>query len=103
MLDDDLGELRTAEEFLDYFGVTYDPTAMSVNRLRILKRFHDYIQGPSLPLTDDERRATYAALMEQAYADCLCRAEPLPPPAEDGDGGRPAVNVSFVPLSDVLM
>ncbi len=58
--DDDLRELRTAEEFLDYFGIIHDPDVVAVNRLR-------YLQAPSLPLLDDERRDVYAALLERAY------------------------------------
>ena len=40
---DDLAELGSAEEFLDYFGITFDVRIVQVNRLHILQRFHDYL------------------------------------------------------------
>ena len=36
-------ELVSAEDFLDYFAVPYDPAVVHVNRLHILQRFHDYL------------------------------------------------------------
>ena len=45
---DDLENLESAEEFLDYFGLEYDAGIVQVNRLHILQRFHDYLtKGPS--------------------------------------------------------
>lgn len=39
----DLEDLSSAEDFLDYFDVTYDAGVVHVNRLHILQRFHDYL------------------------------------------------------------
>jgi hypothetical protein len=39
----DLDELESAEDFLNYFGVAFDPAVVHVNRLHILQRFHDYL------------------------------------------------------------
>ena len=36
-------DLVSAEDFLDYFAVPYDPAVVHVNRLHILQRFHDYL------------------------------------------------------------
>ena len=33
----DLQELSSAEDFLEYFGIAYDPSVVQVNRLHILK------------------------------------------------------------------
>jgi len=41
----DLDELESAEDFLDYFGVAYEPSVVHVNRLHILQRYHDYLSG----------------------------------------------------------
>jgi|GEM_PF-4347214 len=100
MLDDDLRELRTAEEFLDYFGVEYDPQVVQVNRLRLLKRFHDYIETGAMPSLDHLRRETYARLLDKAYQDCR---KPRPAPVMVEEGGAAGMSVSFVPLTDVLM
>ena len=41
--EDDLADLSSAEEFLDYFGITFDARVVQVNRLHILQRYHDYL------------------------------------------------------------
>jgi nitrogenase-stabilizing/protective protein len=40
---DELAELASAEEFLDYFGIPFDARVVQVNRLHILQRYHDYL------------------------------------------------------------
>ncbi|MGD8907835.1 MAG: nitrogenase-stabilizing/protective protein NifW [Chromatiales bacterium] len=68
--DLDMDELISAEDFLDYFEVDYDPSVVHVNRLHILQRFHDYIDGvETMPEDDDEKRAIYAGLLNSAYSD----------------------------------
>ena len=61
---DDLADLESAEDFLDYFEVTYDPQVVHVNRLHILQRFHNYLEAlaaAGVPGPDE-------------YRDCLTRA-----------------------------
>ena len=41
--EDDLEDLVSAEDFLEYFQVPYEASVVHVNRLHILQRFHDYI------------------------------------------------------------
>jgi len=41
--EDDLAELSSAEDFLDYFRIPYDAAMVQVNRLHILQRYHDYL------------------------------------------------------------
>lgn len=66
-LAEDLADLESAEDFLDYFGVAYDPGIVHVNRLHILQRFHDYLgkQEQSLAPT----HAAYRASLARAYDD----------------------------------
>lgn len=66
-------ELSAAEEFLEFFGVAFDPKAIEVNRLHILQRFHDYIEARKAEMPEDEsgQRTFYRALLEQAYQDFL--------------------------------
>lgn len=69
-LEDDLEELASAEDFLEYFGVAYEPAVVQVNRLHILQRFHDYLEAAEeLPGGAEERTALYRLLLETAYTD----------------------------------
>lgn len=69
-LDLDLEELSSAEDFLDYFGIAYDPAVVHVNRLHILQRFHDYLDGVErMPDTEAEKRSIYAGMLNSAYTD----------------------------------
>ncbi|MGB5277962.1 MAG: nitrogenase-stabilizing/protective protein NifW [Gammaproteobacteria bacterium] len=66
----DMDELTSAEDFLDYFEIGYDPSVVHVNRLHILQRFHDYIeQAGELPENEDELREVYRGLLSSAYED----------------------------------
>jgi nitrogenase-stabilizing/protective protein len=70
-LDDELQDLSSAEDFLEYFGVAYDQKVVQVNRLHILQRFHDYLAqaGEVLPEADEPRREVYKRLLARAYQD----------------------------------
>lgn len=69
-LDEALEDLVSAEDFLDYFDVSYDPSIVQVNRLHILQRFHDYLGRYVAPDADeDTRRHQYQAWLTQAYQD----------------------------------
>jgi nitrogenase-stabilizing/protective protein len=64
-------DLVSAEDFLDYFGVSYDPSVVHVNRLHILQRFHDYLskQATNLPPEEESQRGIYRLWLERAYQD----------------------------------
>lgn len=68
LLEDDLSDLVSAEDFLDYFEIPYEQSMVHVNRLHILQRFHDYMAafqaGGKRP-----GHADYAAALQRAYAD----------------------------------
>lgn len=70
-LDEDLQDLGSAEDFLQYFEVPYDQGVVHVNRLHILQRFHDYLAQAHdvLPAADQLRRAAYRKLLARAYQD----------------------------------
>ena len=59
-----------AEEFLDFFGIRYEPAVVNVNRLHILKRFRQYLQIEEISV-ENEELATQAmrTLLERAYQD----------------------------------
>lgn len=69
-LDDALAELCSAEDFLDYFGIAYDPAVVQVSRLHILQRFHDYLaHNPAPGGGDGERHAHLHRYLHLAYLD----------------------------------
>ncbi|MBY0430358.1 MAG: nitrogenase-stabilizing/protective protein NifW, partial [Rhodospirillales bacterium] len=66
-----LSKLSSAEDFLGFLEVPYDPAVVRVNRLHILKRFRDYLETAGLPgqgLTDDGLHAAYAGWLAKALA-----------------------------------
>jgi nitrogenase-stabilizing/protective protein len=67
-----LKALSSAEDFLQFFGVPFDPAVVNVSRLHILKRFFQYLrqQSESLPQGDEVALfTTYRGLLVQAYGD----------------------------------
>ncbi len=67
-----LAGLSSAEEFLEFLKVPYDAKVVSVNRLHILKRFHDYLGQSGLPGDSSDDAAlgqAYAQALERAYGD----------------------------------
>jgi nitrogenase-stabilizing/protective protein len=68
---DEMQKLSSAEEFLGYFGLDYDPKVVSVSRLHILKRFNQYLgrEGGVAGLAPAVARAKCRELLTRAYAD----------------------------------
>ena len=66
-----LEDLVSAEDFLEYFDVPFEPSVVHVNRLHILQRFHDYLarQAPNMPPDEDAQRGIYRLWLERAYQD----------------------------------
>jgi len=66
----DLSELESAEDFLNYFDVSFEPSIVHVNRLHILQRFHDYLaEIEEEPDSVHARFVLYADLLRGAYQD----------------------------------
>jgi nitrogenase-stabilizing/protective protein len=96
--DLDLRELSSAEDFLEYFDIPYDPAVVQVNRLHILQRFHDYLNSAQeIPDDESERVAIYAGLLSSAYSDFV-RSDPLTEKVFKVFQGRQPVSVE-VPLA----
>jgi len=66
-----LKTLSSAEDFLQFFGVPFDPAVVNVSRLHILKRFFQYLQQQNTEPTTDELQlfTSYRALLVRAYGD----------------------------------
>lgn len=74
-MDDFLTQLKalsSAEDFLQFFGIPFDPAVVNVSRLHILKRFFQYLRQQSqVPPPCDELAlfTSYRDLLARAYAD----------------------------------
>lgn len=95
----DLGGLSSAEDFFGYFRIKFDPMVVAVNRLHILKRFHDYLMRvENLDTQDDDaKRMVYRQALARAYDDFVAssaRNEKVFPVFHRGKG-------AFVALSSV--
>lgn len=76
-LDEAMAELSSAEDFLEFFGIGYDPDVVRVNRLHILQRFHDYlVDADQVPGDERQRRQLYALWLGRAYQDFVT-SDPL--------------------------
>ncbi len=68
-VDDDMEDLVSAEDFLDYFEIPFDQTIVHTYRLHILSRYHEYISKADLPEDQAERREQYKSMLIKAYDD----------------------------------
>ena len=69
---EDLEELSSAEDFLEYFDIEFDKSVVQVNRLHIMQRFHDYLTKvgePDESMPETEVKAQYQSFLQQAYQD----------------------------------
>lgn len=66
---DDIDDLVSAEDFLEYFEIPYDETVVKVNRLHILQRFHNYLKAATMPEDIAGQKAIYVNSLAQAYND----------------------------------
>lgn len=66
-----LKRLSTAEEFLDFFAIEYQPAVVHVNRLHILQRFHQYLRQAPIAADCSEEAAlnTCRTMLERSYQD----------------------------------
>jgi len=96
---DELEDLVSAEDFLDYFGVPYDERVVKVNRLHILQRFHNYLAAAKMPDEPGTQRDFYLAALTQAYQDFVnsdARTEKVLKIYQKSSG------LSFVPVDRLL-
>lgn len=65
-----LTQFSAAEEFLDYFGISYEQSVVNVYRLHILKRFYQYLRQEKLgELNELSMFQQYRTLLMRAYED----------------------------------
>ncbi len=64
-------QLESAEEYLRFFGITYDPAVLAVSRLHVLRRFSRdlaEIDGRDPAPAEEARLALYEDALGRAYA-----------------------------------
>ena len=104
---EDLQRLSSAEDFLDYLGVPYQPEIVRVARLHIMRRMGQYLRGSevegALEAADDT--ALFALCrdhLEQAYADFVASspiAERVFKVHQEAIAPKEPPQKPFVPLS----
>ena len=101
-----LRELDTAEAFLEHFGITYRRGVIDVNRLLILRRFHDALAEHDLAgIEEQEALALVRSLLQRAYdiyampRNGAAAAPSAPAKAETPC--RPSAR-TFVPLAAII-
>ncbi len=67
--EDELQELESAEDFLNFFDIPFEQKVVHVNRLHILQRFHNYLSASTLPDDIVGIKAVYVNALNQAYQD----------------------------------
>jgi len=99
--EEEMEELESAEDFLQYFQLEYEPSVVHVNRLHILQRFHDYLQkaGDEIPEDETVKRAVYSKLLMRAYQDFVESDAQTEKVFKVFSMGEP--QTAFVSLSDI--
>lgn len=68
-IDEEMEDLVSAEDFLNYFSISFDVTTVNTYRLHILQRYHDYLADAELPDDPFVRRDQYKRMLVRAYED----------------------------------
>jgi len=65
-------QLHDAEDYFEFFGLSYDPQVVNINRLHILRKFSQLMAPVDQGLSDAEKLDTYRQALQSAYAVFLC-------------------------------
>ncbi|WP_017298839.1 nitrogenase-stabilizing/protective protein NifW [Nodosilinea nodulosa] len=60
-------QLKDAEEYLEFFGLSYDPQVVNINRLHILRKFSQLVQAVDKSQSEAEVLAAYSRELRNAY------------------------------------
>ncbi|MGF1568573.1 MAG: nitrogenase-stabilizing/protective protein NifW [Nodosilinea sp.] len=64
---DQFNQLKDAEEYFEFFGLSYDPQVVNVNRLHILRKFSQLTQAVDKTQGEAEVLAAYSRELRNAY------------------------------------
>jgi nitrogenase-stabilizing/protective protein len=60
-------QLKDAEDYFQFFGLSYDPQVVNVNRLHILRKFSQLVQAIDKDQSEAELLAAYGQALQTAY------------------------------------
>jgi nitrogenase-stabilizing/protective protein len=60
-------QLKDAEEYFDFFGLSYDAQVVNVNRLHILRKFSQLVEGVDKTQSEADVLAAYSRELSNAY------------------------------------
>ncbi|MEL7068669.1 MAG: nitrogenase-stabilizing/protective protein NifW [Cyanobacteria bacterium J06581_3] len=60
-------QLKDAEEYFEFFGLSYDSKTVNVNRLHILRKFSQLVQDVDKSLTEEQTLNAYRQALQTAY------------------------------------
>ena len=60
-------QLKDAEDYFQFFGLTYDPQVVNVNRLHILRKFAQLVQDDDKSQPEEQRLDSYRQALQNAY------------------------------------
>jgi nitrogenase-stabilizing/protective protein len=104
-LEEELEDLESAEDFLNYFAISYEQNIVHVNRLHILQRFHDYLlqAADNMPVDETAKQAVYKKLLERAYQDFVESDAQTEKVFKVFNMGIGEPQTAFVPLTDIKL
>ncbi|KPQ34327.1 MAG: nitrogenase stabilizing protein NifW [Phormidesmis priestleyi Ana] len=59
--------LKDAEEYFEFFDLPYDPQALNINRLHILRKFSELVQAEGSTQDEAQTLRSYRQALQTAY------------------------------------
>ena len=60
-------QLKDAEDYFEFFGLTYDPNVVNVNRLHILRKFAQLVQDEDKSQSEEKKLNAYRRALQISY------------------------------------
>jgi nitrogenase-stabilizing/protective protein len=60
-------QLKDAEEYFEFFGISYDPQVVNVNRLHILQKFSQLVETVEKDQSEEQILTAYRQELQNAY------------------------------------
>ena len=60
-------QLKDAEDYFQFFGLTYDPKVVNINRLHILRKFSQLVQDIDKSQSEAQKLDAYRQALQTAY------------------------------------
>lgn len=60
-------QLKDAEDYFQFFGLSYDPKVVNINRLHILRKFSQLVQDQDKSQSEEQKLNAYRQALQTAY------------------------------------